>query len=168
MLGYGQRTADGRIAWGGLGAPYWWRSGVPPSPMSTSSARRSGCGRCSSQRFPVLADVGVTHHWGGVLGVPRDLRPGVGFDRSTGLAWAGGYGGAGVAAVERGRPDARRPRDRRRQRPRPPPLGRPPVAPGNPSRCAGSASTPASCRPAPEAASRAPDSCGGTAVANDG
>ena len=27
MVSYGQRTADGRIALGGLGAPYRWRSG---------------------------------------------------------------------------------------------------------------------------------------------
>lgn len=31
------------------------------------------------------------------MGVPRDIRPSVGFDRSTGLAWAGGYFGVGVA-----------------------------------------------------------------------
>jgi len=41
----------------------------------------------------------VTHHWGGVLGVPRDLLPGIGFDRASGLAWAGGYSGQGVAAA---------------------------------------------------------------------
>jgi hypothetical protein len=34
-----------------------------------------------------------------VLGVPRDWRPSVGLDRSTGLAWAGGYVGEGVAAA---------------------------------------------------------------------
>ena len=49
--------------------------------------------------FPALADVAVTHHWGGVLAVPRDYRPSVGLDRSTGLAWAGGYVGSGVAAA---------------------------------------------------------------------
>ena len=26
MLGYGHRTVDGRIAWGGLAAPSWWGS----------------------------------------------------------------------------------------------------------------------------------------------
>ena len=31
--------------------------------------------------------------------VPRDYRPSVGLDRSTGLAWAGGYVGSGVAAA---------------------------------------------------------------------
>jgi glycine/D-amino acid oxidase-like deaminating enzyme len=48
----------------------------------------------------VLRDVEVTHHWGGILGVPRDLRPGVGLDRPTGTAWAGGYVGSGVAAAQ--------------------------------------------------------------------
>ena len=33
--------------------------------------------------FPALDGIGVTHHWGGVLGVPRDLLPGVGFDRAA-------------------------------------------------------------------------------------
>ena len=33
MLGYGQRTADGRIAWGGLSAPSWWGQRIPASPM---------------------------------------------------------------------------------------------------------------------------------------
>ena len=35
--------------------------------------------------------------WGGALGVPRDVFPSVGLDRSTGIAWAGGYVGDGVA-----------------------------------------------------------------------
>jgi glycine/D-amino acid oxidase-like deaminating enzyme len=34
FLAYGQRTADGRIVWGGLGAPYFWGSRPPPSPMA--------------------------------------------------------------------------------------------------------------------------------------
>jgi len=48
--------------------------------------------------FPVLRDHGVSHRWGGALGVPRDWRPRVGLDRASGLAWAGGYVGEGVAA----------------------------------------------------------------------
>ena len=39
LLAYGQRTADGRIAWGGRAAPSRWRSRVPPSPMHS----RVGC-----------------------------------------------------------------------------------------------------------------------------
>ncbi len=33
MLAYGQRTADGRIAWGGLGASYRMGSKIAPAPM---------------------------------------------------------------------------------------------------------------------------------------
>jgi len=50
-------------------------------------------------RFPMLAGVDITHHWGGVLGIARDLRPSVGLDRASGMAWAGGYLGSGVAAA---------------------------------------------------------------------
>ena len=98
MLGYGQRTVDGRIAWGGLAAPSWWGSRVPPSPMQdprTADRLRRGLVRL----FPALDGIAVTHHWGGVLGVPRDLLPGVGLDRETKFAWAGGYNGQGVASA---------------------------------------------------------------------
>jgi glycine/D-amino acid oxidase-like deaminating enzyme len=98
MLGYGQRTADGRIAWGGLSAPTWWNGRVPPSPMR--NRRVADRLRATLVRlFPALDGIAVTHHWGGVLGVPRDLLPGIGFDRASGLAWAGGYSGQGVAAA---------------------------------------------------------------------
>ena len=98
MVSYAQRTVDDRIAIGGLGAPYAWGSGVPSSPMrdiDTAEKLRA----LLVARFPVLGNVQVTHHWGGILGVPRDYRPGVGLDRSTGMAWAGGYVGSGVASA---------------------------------------------------------------------
>ncbi len=41
----------------------------------------------------------MTHRWGGVLGVTRDLLPGVGLDREARFAWAGGYTGQGVASA---------------------------------------------------------------------
>jgi glycine/D-amino acid oxidase-like deaminating enzyme len=49
--------------------------------------------------LPALANVEITHRWGGPLGVPRDWFASVGLDRSTGLAWAGGYVGDGVATT---------------------------------------------------------------------
>lgn len=49
--------------------------------------------------FPVLRNTVITHRWGGVLGAPRNWTPAVRFDRSTGLAVAGGYVGEGVAAA---------------------------------------------------------------------
>ena len=96
FLAYGQRTADGRIVWGGLGAPYFWGSRPPPSPMQAPKIAHNLRARLV-KRFPMLRDVEVTHHWGGVLGMTRDLRSTVGFERTTGEAWAGGFGGAGVA-----------------------------------------------------------------------
>ena len=98
MVGYGQRTADGRIVFGGLSGPTWWGSRIPPSPMRDRRIERR-LERTLREVFPPLRDIGFTHHWGGVLGVPRDLLPGVGYDRSTGAAWAGGYFGQGVASA---------------------------------------------------------------------
>jgi glycine/D-amino acid oxidase-like deaminating enzyme len=50
------------------------------------------------ERFPMLRDIEVTHHWGGVMGMTRDMRSTVGFDKTTGEAWAGGFGGPAGAA----------------------------------------------------------------------
>ena len=49
--------------------------------------------------FPVLGDAEVTHTWGGPIGVPRDWCASAGLDRGTGLGWAGGYVGDGVATT---------------------------------------------------------------------
>lgn len=46
--------------------------------------------------FPVLADHAVTHAWTTPLGVTRDGYASVGLDRTTGVAWSGGYDHDGV------------------------------------------------------------------------
>jgi glycine/D-amino acid oxidase-like deaminating enzyme len=96
LIIYGQRTADGRFAFGGRGAPYHFGSRVEPEfdcePRVFDALRQ-----ILVELFPALADVTVTHTWGGPLGVPRDWFASVGLDRATGLAWAGGYVGDGVA-----------------------------------------------------------------------
>jgi glycine/D-amino acid oxidase-like deaminating enzyme len=96
LIIYGQRTADGRFAFGGRGAPYHFGSRVEPEfdrePKVFDALRH-----ILVELFPALADVSVTHTWGGPLGVPRDWFASVGIDRATGLAWAGGYVGDGVA-----------------------------------------------------------------------
>ncbi|WP_431900606.1 NAD(P)/FAD-dependent oxidoreductase [Micromonospora chalcea] len=96
VIVYGQRTADGRLAFGGRGAPYHYASRVRPGfdrePRVFAALRRT-----LGELFPVLGpDVPVTHAWGGPLGVARDWAASVGLDRRTGLAWAGGYVGDGV------------------------------------------------------------------------
>lgn len=95
---YGQRTADDRIAFGGRGAPYHFGSAVEPR-FDTDARVRSRLVTSLAELFPVLGDVEVTHHWGGPLGVPRDVHAHVTYDRVTGAASAGGYVGDGVATA---------------------------------------------------------------------
>jgi glycine/D-amino acid oxidase-like deaminating enzyme len=97
MVIYGQRTTDGRLAFGGRGAPYGFGSRIDPA-VESRSRIHDRVATTITELFPDLASVEITHRWGGVLGVPRDWVPSVGLDRGTGLAWAGGYVGEGVAA----------------------------------------------------------------------
>jgi glycine/D-amino acid oxidase-like deaminating enzyme len=98
MIIYGQRTADGRFAFGGRGAPYHLGSAIRPSfdrePPVFAALRRT-----LAELFPVLGDARVTHAWGGPLGVPRDWCASVGLDPATGVGWAGGYVGDGVSTT---------------------------------------------------------------------
>ena len=96
LIIYGQRTRDGRMAFGGRGAPYHYGSRVAPTfdrEPDVFAALRD----IVVELFPPLVDAAITHTWGGPLGVPRDWFASVGLDRSTGFAWAGGYVGDGVA-----------------------------------------------------------------------
>ncbi|GAA0664223.1 FAD-dependent oxidoreductase [Kitasatospora atroaurantiaca] len=95
---YAQRTADGRIALGGRGVPYRFGSRTDNdgrTQASTIEALREILVRF----FPATAGVGIEHAWSGVLGVPRDWCASVELDRATGLGWAGGYVGSGVATA---------------------------------------------------------------------
>jgi glycine/D-amino acid oxidase-like deaminating enzyme len=95
---YIQRTADDRIVIGGRGVPYRYGSRTDAEgPLPTEIA--IGLRARLVELFPSLADVRVDGAWQGVLGVPRQWAPAVGIDRSTGLAWGGGYVGEGVAAA---------------------------------------------------------------------
>jgi glycine/D-amino acid oxidase-like deaminating enzyme len=98
LIIYGQRTADGRLAFGGRGAPYHLGSGVRPS-FDRVPAVFAALRRTLAELFPVLGDVEVTHGWGGPIGVPRDWCASVGLDRASGLGWAGGYVGDGVSTT---------------------------------------------------------------------
>jgi glycine/D-amino acid oxidase-like deaminating enzyme len=93
---YGQRTADGRIAFGGRAAAYRFGSRIDRAVEQDPEAHRL-VHRTLVELFPFLAEVQITHRWGGVLGVPRNWTPFVGPDRA-GLYRAGGYVGEGVAA----------------------------------------------------------------------
>ena len=98
MVIYGQRTSDGRIAFGGRGVPYLYGSRISPSMEVRPDSHRL-VREALVDLFPILADTEITHRWGGVLGVPRDWTPFVNYDRAKGIATAGGYVGEGVAAA---------------------------------------------------------------------
>ncbi|MGW5342130.1 FAD-dependent oxidoreductase [Streptomyces sp. HUAS TT3] len=93
---YAQRTADGRIAIGGRGVPYRFGSRTDTD-GTTQPATIASLTRLLESFFPALTGVEITHAWSGVLGVPRDWCATVTLDRATGLGWAGGYVGSGVA-----------------------------------------------------------------------
>lgn len=95
---YAQRTADDRIAFGGRGVPYRFGSRVDTD-GTTQRRTIASLARLLGEFFPAAADVPIAHAWSGVLGVSRDWAATAGYDRSTGLGWAGGYVGTGVTAT---------------------------------------------------------------------
>ncbi|MEU6212043.1 FAD-dependent oxidoreductase [Streptomyces sp. NPDC047023] len=95
---YAQRTADGRIAIGGRGIPYRFGSRTD-NDGRTQPATVEALRELLFSFFPALTGTEITHAWSGVLGVPRDWCAGVTLDRTSGLGWAGGYVGSGVATA---------------------------------------------------------------------
>lgn len=97
VYSYSQRTPDGRIAIGGRGNPYRFGS-------ATDNDGRIDEGTVASLTeivrnwFPAAKATPIAHAWSGVLGVPRNWRATVGYDRVSGLGWGGGYVGTGVTA----------------------------------------------------------------------
>lgn len=97
LLIYSQRTADGRIVFGGRGAPYHVGSRVSPA-FDREPAVFAALEAALHDLIPATRGIEVTHQWGGAVAAARDWFPSVGLDRATGLAWAGGYVGDGVTA----------------------------------------------------------------------
>ncbi|MFF3340878.1 NAD(P)/FAD-dependent oxidoreductase [Streptomyces flavidovirens] len=95
---YAQRTADDRIALGGRGVPYRYGSRTD-NDGRTQPATIEALREILTRFFPTTAGIPIAHAWSGVLGVPRDWCSTVALDRSTGIGWAGGYVGSGVATA---------------------------------------------------------------------
>jgi glycine/D-amino acid oxidase-like deaminating enzyme len=95
---YGQRTEDGRMAFGGRGAPYHFGSTIRPD-YDRDTGVHEALRRTLVELFPALAGAAVTHAWGGPLGISRDWFSSVGIDGATRLAWAGGYVGDGLSTT---------------------------------------------------------------------
>ena len=98
LVVYGQRTQDGRLAFGGRGAPYHFGSRIRPE-QDREPDVFAALHRVLVDLLPATEGAAVTHSWGGPLGIARDWCASVGLDRRTGLAWAGGYVGDGVSTT---------------------------------------------------------------------
>ncbi|WP_201520955.1 NAD(P)/FAD-dependent oxidoreductase [Gulosibacter hominis] len=95
---YAQRTADNRIAFGGRGVPYRWNSATDVDGRTQSQTAETLRNLLVSF-FPAAADAQIDHLWSGTLGVPRDWAATCVFDDKTGIGYAGGYVGTGVATT---------------------------------------------------------------------
>lgn len=93
---YAQRTREGRIAMGGRGVPYRFGSKTDLRGV-TQQATIDKLHKILVTLLPQTKDVRLDHAWCGTLGVPRDWCTTVGFDRGSGIGWAGGYVGLGVS-----------------------------------------------------------------------
>jgi glycine/D-amino acid oxidase-like deaminating enzyme len=94
---YAQRTREGRIAMGGRGVPYRFGSKTDVRGR-TQQATIDKLHTILTTLLPQTKGLRLDHAWCGVLGVPRDWCTTCGFNRSTGIGWAGGYVGLGVSS----------------------------------------------------------------------
>lgn len=97
-IDYLSRTPDGRILFGGRGAPYHFASAIRPG-FDRDEATHAMLQRMLVRWFPALRGVRFTHAWGGPLGMPRDWMPTFSYDETSGIASARGYTGHGVATA---------------------------------------------------------------------
>jgi glycine/D-amino acid oxidase-like deaminating enzyme len=97
-IDYLSRTPDGRVLFGGRGAPYHFASRIEPT-FDRDEATHAMLQRMLVRWFPPLRGVRFTHAWGGPLGMPRDWMPSFSYDAATGIASARGYTGHGVATA---------------------------------------------------------------------
>ncbi len=98
VVDYLSRTADGRILFGGRGAPYHYNSSIADE-YDHHEETHEMLRQATMEWFkPVRADQ-FSHAWGGPLGVPRDWMPTMSYNRTSGIATARGYTGQGVATT---------------------------------------------------------------------
>ena len=95
---YLSRTADGRILFGGRGAPYHYGSRIEDE-YDRHDPTHEMLRRTAREWFPALEGARFTHAWGGPLAMPRDWMPTMSYDPSQGIATARGYTGQGVATA---------------------------------------------------------------------
>ena len=90
-------TADGRIVFGGRGAPYHFASAIDDD-HDRHDPTHNWLREQLVDWFPQLRGIRFTAEWGGPVGMPRDWMPTMSYRADTGMAAAFGYTGQGVAA----------------------------------------------------------------------
>jgi glycine/D-amino acid oxidase-like deaminating enzyme len=95
---YRSRTADGRILFGGRGAPYHYGSRIRDE-YDLHDPTHEILRRAAREWFPVLEGTRFTHAWGGPVATPRDWMTTMSYDAAQGVATAHGYTGQGVATA---------------------------------------------------------------------
>ncbi|MEQ6290073.1 NAD(P)/FAD-dependent oxidoreductase [Vogesella sp. GCM10023246] len=96
LVSYGQRSRDNRLVFGARGGYRF--QGRLRTPFVLTPAEVALRHKLMLELFPMLAQVRITHGWGGNLGVARGFAPQVVVDAANGVLSAGGYGGEGVGA----------------------------------------------------------------------
>jgi glycine/D-amino acid oxidase-like deaminating enzyme len=98
VVDYLSRTVDGRILFGGRGAPYHFASRIKDA-YDRHAATHNSLREAAMAWFPSIRREQFSHAWGGPLGVSRDWMPTISFDRQSGIASACGYAGQGVSTT---------------------------------------------------------------------
>lgn len=94
-----QFTPDNRITIGGDDPRVPYLFGSAPNPEGEASPKVVAHYRGQLiKMFPVLKDAKIAGSWQGIFGVSRLWAPGVGLDKQSGLGYAGGYVGEGLAS----------------------------------------------------------------------
>ncbi len=95
---YLSRTVDGRVLFGGRGAPYHFGSSIAPQHDRHDPTHAELAAQLTDW-FPDLRGVPIEVRWGGPLAMPRDWLPSFHLDPATGVGGAHGYTGQGVATT---------------------------------------------------------------------
>lgn len=95
---YLSRTVDGRVLFGGRGAPYHFGSRISAE-FDRHAPTHALLREQVRSWFPPLRGIGFSHAWGGPLAMPRDWLPTFTFDPASGVGGAFGYTGQGVATT---------------------------------------------------------------------
>lgn len=98
VIDYLSKTTDGRILFGGRGAPYHFGSRIQDA-YDQHAPTHQLLREATMEWFPSVQPEQFSHAWGGPLAVPRDWMPTMSFDRHTGVGTARGYTGQGVATA---------------------------------------------------------------------